>query len=123
MLKKNPLKRARFCVHDSPEESIQEMFICVYKESEIKIHRHLNKRESYFLLEGELTLFLYSQNGVLSESISMGEVESGKTFFYYVDIGQWHNLRVDSEYAIIHEVTQGPFIVGDAEFADWSFKC
>ena len=50
----------------------------------------------------------------------MGELRSGKPFYYRVAESLYHTLLIRSEAAVFHEITNGPFRPGDTEFAPWA---
>jgi hypothetical protein len=51
--------------------------------------------------------------------VSMGDAVSGKSYVYRLSSPIWHSVSVRSEYAAIHEVTNGPFRAEEDEFAEW----
>jgi cupin fold WbuC family metalloprotein len=78
------------------------------------------KTESYHMVFGELDIVLFSDDGRPIRVIPMGTLASGKTHVYRLNAPIWHSVIVRSEYAAIHEVTNGPFNVEENEFAPWA---
>lgn len=113
-------KRARFCLHASPEDALHEMVIVFHRDAVIEPHRHRTKSESFHLIFGELDVILFDEFGCPTRVVSMGDFASGKTNVYRMNAPIWHSVVVRSEYAAIHEVTNGPFRVEEAEFAPWA---
>ena len=72
------------------------------------------------MIFGELDIVLFDDNGRPTRLISMGDLASGKTLVYRQSSPIWHSVIIRSEYAAIHEVTNGPFRVEENEFAPWS---
>jgi cupin fold WbuC family metalloprotein len=112
--------RARLCAHESPEDLVHQMFIVHPRNAYIRPHRHLKKAESMLIIEGEADYLCFDEQGSVEEIISMGSVSSKKIFYYSVSAGQFHSIRIRSDWLIFLEVTQGPFFKHDTEYAHWS---
>jgi cupin fold WbuC family metalloprotein len=113
-------KRARLCLHKSPDDLLHEMLIVFHRDTLIRPHRHIGKTESYHMVFGELDIVLFSDDGRPIRLVSMGTLASGKTHIYRLNAPIWHSVIVRSEYAAIHEVTNGPFKVEENDFAPWA---
>lgn len=115
-----PLKRARFCLHHSHDDKIQEMVIAFCRESYVRPHRHIDKSESFHVIEGELLVVFFNDEGEVIRRIRMGPPGSGLTFLYRLSRDLWHTVIPLSEFVIIHETTDGPFVQGKANVAAWA---
>ena len=113
-------KRARLCLHRSPDDLLHEMIIVFHRDTVVRPHRHSGKSESFHLIFGELDIVLFDDDGRPNRVVSMGERARGKTQVYRLSAPIWHTVIVRSEYAAIHEVTNGPFVPEAAEFAPWA---
>lgn len=113
-------KRARLCLHKSPDDLLHEMLIVFHRDTLIRPHRHAGKTESYHMVFGELDIVLFGDDGRPIRLIPMGTLASGKAHVYRLNAPIWHSVIVRSEYAAIHEVTNGPFKVEENEFAPWA---
>jgi cupin fold WbuC family metalloprotein len=113
-------KRSRLCLHHSDDDLLHEMIIVFHRDAVIRPHRHRGKTESYHVIFGELDIVLFDDQGQPTRIISMGDLASGKTLVYRQSSPVWHSVIIRSEYAAIHEVTNGPFRVEENEFAPWS---
>ncbi len=118
--KRSQLKRARLCLHNTHDDLVQEMIIAFCKGSYIRPHRHINKTESFHVIEGELIVVIFDEYGRVSRKIRMGQYTSEYNFIYRLASPLWHTLIPLTELVIIHETTTGPFIKGDSDFADWA---
>jgi cupin fold WbuC family metalloprotein len=116
----DPLKRARFCLHRTHADTIQEMIIAFYHGSYVRPHRHKDKSESFHVLEGELDVVFFDDHGNITKKIRMGEAQSGKTFIYRLNSQLWHTVVIRSECVVLHEVSSGPFLQEENNFALWS---
>lgn len=113
-------KRARFCAHIAPTDPLHEMLICLARGTYVRPHRHAGKSESFHVIEGELDVVLFHDDGAIREVIAMGPYASGKVFFYRLAEPCFHTVLVNAPHALIHETTNGPFDPADTEFAPWA---
>jgi cupin fold WbuC family metalloprotein len=113
-------KRARLCLHHSTNDPLHEMIIVFHRDAVVRPHRHRGKTESYHMIFGELDIVLFDDNGRPVRIIRMGDLASGKTLVYRLGRPFWHSVIIRSEFAAIHEVTNGPFRLEENEFAPWS---
>lgn len=117
---RNSRKRVRFCTHAGLEDKTHEMFIVHGKDAYVRPHKHLGKSESFHTLEGEVDIIVYDDNGQVTKVIEMGDMASGKVFYYRIDEPLFHTLRIRSEWVCFKEVTAGPFNREATLFAPWS---
>lgn len=81
-------------------------------------HREVPKPESFVVLRGELALWIFDDDGNVSERHVLG-----RDGVMGIDIapGCWHTLAALSETAICFEVKPGPYDAKtDKEFAPWA---
>lgn len=114
------LGRSRILAHPGPSASIHEMLIAFTKDSYIRPHRHTSKRESYQIFRGELIALTFDDSGQIERALPMGDYESGKPFYLRVEGGKWHSFLIQSDYALVHETTNGPLDPEETLFAPWS---
>lgn len=116
----NGKKRARLCAHPSPDSDQHDMLIVSHRDTYVAPHRHLNKTESFLVLEGCALIFLFDDAGRLQNSFEMGPFGSQDPFFYRMPIGQFHSLKVISELLVFVESTKGPFEQHNSQDATWA---
>jgi cupin fold WbuC family metalloprotein len=116
----NTRKRARLCAHPGPEDRLHEMLIVLDRGTYIRPHRHANKCESFHIVEGELDVMIFHDDGAIRDVIRMGPYVSGKAFYYRIMEPCFHSVVINTPHALFHETTNGPFNRGDTEFAPWS---
>ena len=116
----NPLGRSRICTHLSTNDVVHEMLIVVMRESYIRPHKHLSKSESFHMIEGEMDILIFSDDGLLENVISMSSYNDSAKFYYRLCIPKFHTLVLKSECALFHETTSGPFNPKDSVGAPWS---
>ena len=110
-----PLRRARYCLHQTHDDKVQEMVIAYCYDSKIPIHRHRNKSESFHIIEGEIEALFYDDEGNITKKIKMGPMGSGMPFLLRMSSECWHSARLLTNYVIIHETVAGPFIKEEDE--------
>ncbi|HEX6513870.1 MAG TPA: WbuC family cupin fold metalloprotein [Chloroflexota bacterium] len=114
-----PRRRARLNLHHGAEDAVQEMVIAFCGDSVLPPHKNLNKSESFHVIEGELQVVVFDDDGTVTRTIDMGPLGSGQTFMYRLARDLWHTVIPRSDFVIIHEVTRGPFLPGDTAFPEW----
>ena len=118
LARESPLKRSRILLHESQDSAIQEMVLCVHRDSYVRPHKHpKGKSESYHLIEGEMRVNIFTEDGDLRERIEL----SSKSPMYRIQGNIYHQPLPVTEWAVYHEVYQGPFNKErDVLYAPWS---
>jgi len=101
--KKKENFRDRVNLHDSPDDILQEMIICLFKKSYIRMHRH-PKDEIYHLIKGKLIVIL-SEDGYDFYTIILNEHNP----IVRIKAGVYHQPIATTKYVIYHEIYQGPY--------------
>ncbi|MBN2210043.1 MAG: WbuC family cupin fold metalloprotein [Sedimentisphaerales bacterium] len=112
--------RARLCLHHGVDDAVHEMVIAFHKSSYIPPHRHFNKSESFHLIEGELLVVFFDDEGRETSRLRLAEPENNSHFLYRLAGSRWHTLIPMSDWVIIHETTPGPFRPEHTEIASWA---
>jgi len=118
----SPLGRSRVCVHVDDAATVQEMILAMRQDVLFRPHRHLNKTESFHMIEGDLDIVLFDEGGRPIRVIRLAAIGSGKTFYYRLNKALYHAILPRTSLIVFHETTAGPFLKNDAEFADWAPK-
>ena len=113
-------KRSRLCAHKDISSSLHEMMIIHKSDTYVRPHKHIGKSESFHLIDGEVELVLFEDDGALREVVQMGDFGSDKIFYYRIDEPIFHSILIKSDIVVFHESTEGPFIRDDTIFAGWS---
>ena len=120
----NPRGRARICFHASPEAALHDMLIVLCKTANNSPHMHLNKSEAFHLIEGRLKVVLFSDDGVIGESVELGgypgKDASGAAFYCRIPVRTFHTVIPLSDTVVFREVTNGPFIPEETVFSSWA---
>ena len=116
----NPRRRVRLCAHRSPNDRLHEMFIVHTRDCYVRPHKHLVKAESMAILEGEVDVVLFNENGSIRQVIPMGTPDSGKVFYQRLSDSIYHTLIIRTEFLVFHESTEGPFLRENTVFPEWA---
>ena len=89
------------------------MLNAVEPGSDIPIHRHPDKDESFVVLRGKVRSTTYKDDGSVIESVVLSQ-EDG---LYGVDIpkGVWHKLESLESGSVVFECKEGPFVPHEVE--------
>ncbi len=112
------LRRARINFH-SPDARVHEMIICLMFDTNIAVHRHFAKSESFHLIFGSLCIVLFESNTTNILQKVFLDANSANCF-YRLDSSLFHLVIPLTSYVIMHETTPGPFNSKDTEVAPWS---
>lgn len=116
----NPRKRIRLCAHRDMEDKLHEMLIIHKKGIYVRPHKHLNKSESFHIIEGTVDVIVFDETGKIIDVIKMGDYSSGLKFYYRISDPYYHTLFTKSDFLVFHETANGPFRRSDMVFAPWA---
>jgi len=116
----NPRQRIRLCAHRSPSDRLHEMFIVHTCDCYVRPHKHMGKAESMAILEGEVDVVLFHDDGTVRQVFRMGDLSSGKLFYYRLSEPIYHTLLIRTQFLVFHEITEGPFLHEKTVFPDWA---
>ncbi len=111
--KESPRLRMNYNFHQSLDEKCHRFLNAVEPGTEVPIHKHPTKDESFVLLRGRVRVTTYNDDGSIKESIVLNP-EKGQ---YGVDIpkGIWHNLESLESGSVFFECKEGPFVPHEEE--------
>lgn len=72
------------------------------------------------MIEGLLDLVFFDKQGTPEKAVRMGPIGSGAIFCHRLNISEFHAVLPQSDFVVMHEITTGPWIQDDAEFAPWA---
>lgn len=106
--KASPRLRMNFNFHQSLEDLCHRMLNAIEPGTEVPIHRHPTKDESFVILRGKVRSTTYNDDGSVIDSVVLSQ-EDG---VYGVDIpkGVWHKLESLEPNSVIFECKEGPFV-------------
>lgn len=118
--KKNKRKRVRLCMHKDTDALVHEMIIVHSNGTYVEPHKHINKSESFHVIEGLVDLFFFDEDGKVIKITSMGDWSSGKVFYHRISGPIYHTLIVKSDIVVFQETTRGPFDRSNTVWASWA---
>ena len=102
-------KRARINFHPCDNSNVHEMIVALHRSTQIEPHRHLNKSESFHVIQGQLSVALLKEQTF--DPLKIIHLSAGKpNCFYRLNAPFYHLVVPMSEFVIMHETTEGPFI-------------
>ena len=118
--KQSSLRRARLCLHRSDDDLVQEMMIALSRDCLFSPHRHPTKNESIHMIEGRVIMILFNENGGPQTSFLLAPPSQHGLVAYRLCRSEFHTILPLDEVVIYHETTSGPFVPGEAVFAEWA---
>jgi len=106
--KSSPRLRMNYNFHQSLDDKCHRFLNAMEIGTEVAIHHHETKDETFILLKGKIRVNTYNDNGEIIESIILSHDEGR----YGVDIPKnvWHNVECLESGSVIFEVKEGPFV-------------
>lgn len=113
--------RFRLCLHHNVNDIVHEMVIVFSRETFISPHRHGGKSESYHMIDGDMDVYFFDNDGTVTNRLEMGSYGSGKTLLYRLSGNIWHMPVPRSNTVIFKETFCGPFRKEqDVEYPHWA---
>ena len=117
---RNSRRRVRLCAHPNVDDPLHEMLIVHTRNTYVRPHKHLNRGESFHVIEGTADVIVFDDDGRVTEVVRIGESGSTHPFYYRAPGSTYHSLLIRSEVLVFHETTNGPFTTSDTVFAPWA---
>lgn len=106
--KASPRLRMNYNFHQNLDDKCHRFLNAVEPGTEVPIHRHPTKDETFVLLRGRVRVTTHNDDGSIIESVVLCP-EEGR---YGVNIpkGVWHTLEAIDANSVIFECKEGPFV-------------
>ena len=106
--KASPRLRMNYNFHQSLDEKCHRFLNAVEPGTEVPIHKHPTKDETFVLLRGRVVVKTYNDDGSVIESVELCP-NDGK---YGVNIpkGVWHKVESLESGSCFFECKEGPFV-------------
>ena len=110
--KASPRLRMNYNFHKSLDEKCHRMLNAVEPGTEIPIHRHPTKDETFVILKGKVKVTTYNNKGELQDFAILCH----ENCLYGVNIPKnvWHTLEA-MEPSMLFECKEGPFVPHEEE--------
>jgi cupin fold WbuC family metalloprotein len=113
-------RRARINAHPDDEDALHEMIIAIDPTSYVRPHKHPGKSEAFHIIEGEVDIVVFADDGEIDRVVPLGAPGGGRPFYYRMSKPFFHTLIIRSETLVVHEITTGPFRPDATVFADFA---
>lgn len=106
--KESPRLRMNYNFHQSLDELCHRFLNAVEPETEVPIHKHPTKDETFVILRGKVRVTTHRDDGSIIEDVVLCEDEGR----YGVNIpkGVWHTIEALAPNSVIFECKEGPFV-------------
>ena len=110
--KKSPRLRKNYNFHESLDDKCHRFLNALEPGTQIAVHHHPNKAETFVILKGKVRVTTYDDDGEVLESCVLSQ-DSG---MYGVDIPKnvWHGVEC-LEPSVLMECKEGPFVEHEVE--------
>lgn len=111
--KASPRLRMNLNFHQSLDKKCHRFLNAVEPETEVPIHRHPTKDETFIVLRGKVKVLTYNDDGSVMDSVELCPLEGR----YGVDIpkGVWHTIEAIETNTVLFECKEGPFVPHEVE--------
>ena len=111
--KASPRLRMNYNFHQSLDELCHRFINAVEPGTEVLIHKHPTKDETFVILRGKVRVTTHRGDGSIIEDVVLSQ-ESGN---YGVDIPKnvWHKLESLESGSVIFECKEGPYVPHEEE--------
>lgn len=121
--RQSPRRRINHNFHSGPADNPHRFLNVLLRGTYIRPHRHLAppKSEGFVMLEGEVRVILFEDDGRLAAIHRLAANHPGVSPVIDLPPGVWHTVVAESEVAVCYEVKPGPWEPGtDKDFAAWA---
>ena len=111
--KASPRLRMNYNFHHSLDELCHRMLNALEPGTEVPIHHHPDKDETFVILRGKIRVTTYNDDGSVVDSVVLCQDDG----IFGVDIPKnvWHTLEALEPNSCIFECKQGPFVRHEEE--------
>ena len=111
--KESPRLRMNYNFHPSLDDKCHRLLNALEPRTEVPIHRHGTKDETFIILRGRVRVNIYNDRGEVTQTTVLCQEEGNLG----VDIpkGLWHNVECLEPGSVIFEVKEGPFVAHEVD--------
>ncbi|MGB0581062.1 MAG: WbuC family cupin fold metalloprotein [Limisphaerales bacterium] len=114
-----PRKRSHLVIHESPEDTVQRIFIGLKKGTYVRPHCHPDIGELGIVLTGACDFLSFDDQGIVTRRVKFGP--EGECLAFDLQPNEWHSLVVQSDEVLFLEAKPGPYHPETiSKFADWA---
>jgi cupin fold WbuC family metalloprotein len=116
----SPMRRARYCLHQSDEDLVHEMIIALARDCLFKPHKHRAKAESYHMIQGRMVFIMFDDEGKPIRVALLTPPGQGGMIAFRIAESIYHAVLPLDELVVYQETTSGPFVKDEATVAPWA---
>lgn len=119
--RQSPRLRMNYNFHEELDDPVNRLINAMEPGTYVRPHRHLHppKEEIFLILRGEIMLFLFDEEGNVTEKLLLNPLKGG--YGAEIPAGTWHGLLVLEPDTVLYEIKRGPFCpLAPEDFAPWS---
>ena len=111
--KASPRLRMNYNFHQSLDDLCHRMLNALEPGTEVPIHHHPDKDETFVILRGKIRVTPYNDDGTVAERVVLSQDDG----CYGVNIPKnvWHTLEALEPNSVIFECKEGPFVPHEVE--------
>lgn len=106
--KESPRLRMNFNFHQSLDEKCHRMLNAVEPGTEVPIHRHPTKDETFVILRGKVRVTTHNDDGSIIDDIVL--CPEDEKYGVNIPKGVWHTIEAMEPNSCIFECKEGPFV-------------
>ena len=111
--KDSPRLRMKLNFHQSLEDKCHRFLNAVAPRTEVPIHRHPTKDESFVILRGKVRVTTHNYDGSIIEDHVISPTEG--RYGVNVEKNVWHTVEALDSNSVIFECKEGPFVPHEIE--------
>ena len=111
--KQSPRLRMNYNFHQSLDDKCHRFLNALEEGTQVPIHHHVTKDESFILLRGSVRVNTYDDSGTIIESVVLSQSEG--RIGADIPMNTWHNVECLEPGSVIFEVKEGPFVEHEAD--------
>ncbi|MBR0848970.1 WbuC family cupin fold metalloprotein [Bradyrhizobium diazoefficiens] len=119
-VRKTPKRRVRINAHPGSSDELHEMMIAIEPGSYIRPHKHPGKSESFHIIEGQVDIVVFGEDGNVERVVSLAAKGGRHPFYYRMSAPHFHTLIIRSDLLVVHEITNGPFLPAGTVYASFA---
>jgi cupin fold WbuC family metalloprotein len=116
-VRKTSKHRVRINAHPGNDDGLHEMIIAIEPGSYVRPHKHPGKSEAFHIIEGQVDVVVFSEEGTIDRIVSLAAKGGVHPFYYRMSTPHFHTLIIRSDLLVVHEITNGPFVPTSAIYA------
>lgn len=116
----NGCNRCTMCLHNDIHAKVHEMINVMHELEYIRPHAHPFKTETKIIVEGQLLMIIFDNDGRIVDRYIMQRNSGNSIFTTRIDRGIYHT-NIPLTDVVFHEVITGPYVgKDDSVFPEWA---